>query len=388
MAFPFGALLALAAVVFVGCLTETLPAGVLIKMSADLHVPVSQAGQSVTVYALATAMTSMPLTMLTRHVPRRALLLSLVVGFAVANATTAVSPAYGVVLVARLVAGAVAGVMWAMIPGYAMRMARGPSAGRALAVAMMGTPLGFAVGMPAGTALGDLVGWRWCFAVVAAVAAALLGWVLWRVPALPGGGVGRRPSVRTVFAVPGFAAVLMATLFFVLGHNVLYTYLGPVLAQADRAEPLGSVLLVFGVFSVLGVVVAGTTIDRWLWPLALVSTAAFGGAAMVIGSVVDRSPLLLVAAALWGTAFGGAPTVFPAATARIANEGSDIAQSLTIAVWNLAIAGGAFLGGFALELAGNAAVLPWLAVVLAAGALVVIVVSRRSGFPEEGGTDH
>ncbi|MER7083895.1 MFS transporter, partial [Saccharopolyspora kobensis] len=74
-ALPLGALLAFATVVLLGCLTETLPAGVLLPMSADLRVSESQAGQLVAVYAISTAATSVPLTALTRRLPRRALLL-------------------------------------------------------------------------------------------------------------------------------------------------------------------------------------------------------------------------------------------------------------------------------------------------------------------------
>ncbi|MER5393495.1 MFS transporter [Saccharopolyspora sp. NPDC002686] len=374
---PLGALLAFAAVVLVGCLTETLPAGVLLPMSADLRVSESQAGQLVAVYAISTAATSVPLTALTRRLPRRALLLGLIIGFAVVNAVTALSPWYPLTLVARVLAGAVSGVMWAMIAGYAMRIVPAERAGRALAIAMAGTPIGFAVGVPAGTLLGELFGWRYAFGAMAVITAVLIGWVLWQVPRLPGQAAQQRASTKDVLATPGFRTVLITTFALALGHNVLYTYIGPVLADAGLVELLSTALLVFGVASVLGLWIVGSLVDRRLRQLVLASTSLVAIAAALIG-VTDWWPVLLFAVAVWGVAFGGAPTMFPAAAARVAGRDADLAQSLTITVWNIAIAAGAYLGGAALDLAGNTTPLPWLAAALAATAFGI--AARRRAF--------
>ncbi|MDA3627241.1 MFS transporter [Saccharopolyspora sp. WRP15-2] len=374
---PLGALLAFAAVVLVGCLTETLPAGVLLPMSADLRVSESQAGQLVAVYAISTAATSVPLTALTRRLPRRALLLGLIIGFAVVNAVTALSPWYPLTLVARVLAGAVSGVMWAMIAGYAMRIVPAEHAGRALAIAMAGTPIGFAIGVPAGTLLGELFGWRYAFGTMAVITAVLIGWVLWQVPRLPGQAAQQRASTKDVLATPGFRTVLITTFALALGHNVLYTYIGPVLADAGLVELLSTALLVFGVASVLGLWIVGSLVDRRLRQLVLASTSLVAIAAALIG-VTDWWPVLLFAVAVWGVAFGGAPTMFPAAAARVAGRDADLAQSLTITVWNIAIAAGAYLGGAALDLAGNTTPLPWLAAALAATAFGI--AARRRAF--------
>ncbi|GLY65290.1 MFS transporter [Amycolatopsis taiwanensis] len=371
---PIGALAAFATVVFIGCLTETLPAGVLLGMSNELRVSESQAGQLVSVYAISTAVTSVPLTALTRQLPRRTLLLGLILGFAVVNGATAISPWYPLTLVARVLAGAVSGVMWSMIAGYAMRIVPAERAGRALAIAMVGTPIGFAIGVPAGTMLGDLIGWRYAFGAMAVITATLVGWVLWKVPPLPGQPAERRGNVRTVLATQGFPAVLLTTFTLVLGHNILYTYIGPVLAAGGQAELLGAALLVFGVASVLGIWIVGATIDRRLRPLVLTSTLAIAIAAALIGAVPG---VLFIAIAVWGLAFGGAPTMFPAAAARVAGLDADVAQSLTITVWNIAIAAGAYLGGAALDLAADAAPLPWLTASLAIAALVIASAARR-----------
>ena len=118
----------------------------------------------------------------------RPLLLAAIVGFLLANTVTALSGSYALTLVARLVAGVAAGLLWALAAGYAARMAPEHLKGRAIAVAMAGTPLALSLGVPAGTFLGALIGWRACFGVMSVLTVVLVFWVLARVPATAGCG--------------------------------------------------------------------------------------------------------------------------------------------------------------------------------------------------------
>ncbi|MYS11844.1 MFS transporter, partial [Streptomyces sp. SID6041] len=184
---PLLALLALATAVFVTSLTETLPAGVLPAMSADLGVGEAAMGQAVTVYALGTALTAVPLAARTAAWRRKRLLLTSVAGFAAANTVTALSASYALTMGARFLAGVAAGVAWALLAGYARRIAPPHLQGRAVAVAMTGIPLALSLGVPAGTFLGEAVGWRAAFTAMTVIAVGLLGWIALVVPDLPGG---------------------------------------------------------------------------------------------------------------------------------------------------------------------------------------------------------
>src|SRR5689334_6473626 len=156
------ALLALTTAAFVTVLTEALPAGVLPGMSAGLGVGESAAGPAVTVYARGPALTAIPLAAATATWSRKRLLLAGVAGFAVANTVTALSASYPLTMIARFVAGVAAGVVWALLAGYARRLAPG-NQGRAIAIVMAGIPLALSLGIPAGTFLGGLLGWRSAF---------------------------------------------------------------------------------------------------------------------------------------------------------------------------------------------------------------------------------
>lgn len=135
---PWSALLALGTAIFITSLTETLPAGVLPEISASLDTSSGATGQAVTVYAAATALTAIPLAAATASVPRKPLLLGAMIVFLVANTLTAAAPGYVVLLAGRCLAGVAAGLAWAMLAGYARRIAPAGSEGRAIAVAMTG----------------------------------------------------------------------------------------------------------------------------------------------------------------------------------------------------------------------------------------------------------
>lgn len=368
---PLPALLALTTTVFLGCLTEVLPAGLLLGMSEDLGVSPSATGQLVTVYAITTALTAIPLTTATLRVPRKGLLLALITGFLLTNLLIAVSSEFPLILAARVVSGAITGVMWSLVAGYAMRLAPPGLTGRALAVAMAGTPLGFALGVPAGTALGELADWRWAFAVMAMVTVPLLVWVLVVVPAVPAEPAGPTrplPALR----LPGMRPLLATVALFSLGHNVAYTYIGPILAGLDSVRTLGMALLVFGCATVGGLVLVGATLDRHPRAVLALCTAATAAAIVLMGLSDGVQGMVLAAAALWGLAFGGAPTAFQAVTAVIAGPTADAAQSLTIAAWNGAVAGGALIGGLLLPLGTH--LLPWSAAFVL---LLPLLFSRR-----------
>ncbi|WET79076.1 MFS transporter [Amycolatopsis sp. QT-25] len=371
---PLPALLALTTTVFLGCLTEVLPAGLLLGMSAELGVSPSATGQLVTVYAITTALTAIPLTGATLRVPRKRLLLALITGFLITNLVIAVSSSYPLILATRVVSGALTGVMWSLVAGYAMRLAPPGRTGRALAVAMSGTPIGFALGVPAGTALGELADWRWAFAAMALITVPLLGWVLVAVPAVATGSSDPVATTRPLAAsrLPGMRPVLATVALFSLGHNVAYTYIGPVLAGLGAATLPAAALLVFGCAAVGGLVAVGSALDGRPRAVLLTCTAVTATAIVLLGVSDGVHGLVLAAAGLWGLGFGGAPTAFQAVTALLAGPTADAAQSLTIAAWNGAVAGGALIGGLLLPLGTD--LLPWCAALIV---LSPLLFSRR-----------
>ncbi|WP_350238668.1 MFS transporter [Pectobacterium colocasium] len=377
---PVASLLALATAAFITILTEALPAGLLPQMAQGLAVSEAWVGQTVTIYAIGSLVAAIPLTAATQGVRRRLLLLAAIAGFAVANTVTALSSSYLLTMAARFLAGVSAGLLWALLAGYAARMVPEHQKGRAIAIAMVGTPLALSLGVPAGTFLGNVIGWRMCFGMMSGLALILMLWVRIQVPDFAGQSAGSRLSLGRVFTIAGVRSVLCVVLAFVLAHNILYTYIASFLASVGMVAQTGLVLLVFGIISLLGIWIIGVLIDRYLRVLTLACSVLFCLSVLALGVAGDVQAVVYVAVAVWGLAFGGAATLFQTAIVRTAEEGADVAQSMLVTAWNMAIAGGGIIGGILLEHVGVIAFSPVLLVLLLI-AVVVVWSARQHGFP-------
>ncbi|GAB7534372.1 MFS transporter [Burkholderia sp. 3C] len=376
---PLAALLALAMTGFICIITETLPAGLLPQMAADLGISTSLAGQMVTAYALGSLLAAIPLTIATQGWRRRNVLLLTIAGFLVFNSITAVSSNYGLTLAARFFAGVSAGLAWSLLAGYARRMVPVHQQGKALAVAMVGTPIALSLGVPLGTWLGTVIGWRSAFAVMSALTLVLIGWVLAKVPDYPGQASHERLPLRRVFTTPGVRPVLGVVIAWMLAHNILYTYIAPFVAQAGLAANVDVVLLTFGAAALLAIGIAGRLVDHHLRVAVLASLAIFAAVSLLFVWLARVPVAIYVGVAVWGLTFGGAATLLQTALADTAGDGADVALSMNVVAWNGAIAGGGLVGGVLLDTWGASSFPPALVVLLAIG-FVIAAAARTHGF--------
>ncbi|MCX7291449.1 MFS transporter [Janthinobacterium sp.] len=376
---PVLALLALAMTAFLALLSETLPAGLLPQIARDLNISEVMTGQLVTVYAIGSILTAIPLTALTSTWRRRNVLLLAIVGFLIFNTATALAPNYLVALVSRFVTGMAAGLAWGLMAGYARRMVGVEQQGRAMAIAMIGTPLALSLGVPLGTLMGGMLGWRSIFGIMSGLAVVLVAWVLLAVPDYPGQKNGERLSIRQVFMTPGVRPILAVIVAWMLAHNILYTYIAPFLAPSGLRPRVDLVLLVYGVGSLAGIWLVSQLIDRWLRKLVLGCIAAFALVVVALGLAMDVPAVIYISMAIWGITFGGAGTLLQTASADAAGDGMDVAQAMVATIWNVAIAGGGLAGGMLLDGYG-AASFPWAMLALLLVALAIAWRARRHSF--------
>jgi predicted MFS family arabinose efflux permease len=376
---PWTGLLALAMAGFITILTEALPAGLMPQMGKSLQVSEALVGQLVTLYALGSLLAAIPLTLMTQGWRRRPLLMIAIGGFAVVNTITALSSWYPLTLAARFFAGVFAGLVWALLAGYAARMVAPPLKGRAIAVAMVGTPLALTLGIPAGTLLGTIAGWQTTFICMSVMTLALLLWVRVKVPDFAGQPATETFSLGSVWRIAGVKPVLLATLGFVLAHNILYTYIAPLLVPSGLDAQVGIVLLVFGASALGGITLIGMLIDRWLRELTLVTTLMFIGASVALALWSQSAAAVYALMVVWGLAFGGAATLLQTACAKVGERAADVAQAMLVTTWNMGIAGGGIVGGLLLHGQGTRS-LPWVATLLLAVVWVTVLLARRAGF--------
>ncbi len=372
-----GGLGALVLATFVAITTEIVPVGLLPQLSRAFSVPESTTGLLVTVYAALVAVLAIPLTHLTRALPRKPLLLGTIALYAIGNLVIALAPTLGLVVAGRVVGGVAHALFFSVSSAYAAALVPERLQGRALAIAASGASLGYVLGVPLVTSIGAALDWRAAFlalvvggVLVALTAAALLP----AVPLAPP-PVGRARGPRSALTA---VAVVNVVAFF--GHYVLYTYVSPLLLRAGLPEQaIGPVLFLLGAAGVVGLWLAGLTIDRdprrgFLGALALAAVCV--GALLLTGGSV---PGALAGTSAWIVAFGAIPVFCTAACLRTRAVAPDLAAAVNNAASNLGIGLGSALGGAVFAVSGIPAV-----VVVAAGAFAlaaVLVAVLRRGFP-------
>ncbi|WP_233549871.1 MFS transporter [Cellulomonas rhizosphaerae] len=374
-----GGIVALALATFAAITTELLPVGLLPQISDDLDVSRSVAGLLVTVYAVMVAALAVPLTLATRRLPRKPLLLGTLVAYTASNTLVALAPAFGVVAAARALGGVAHAVFFSVAIGYASRLVGPRFTGRALALVTAGASAGFVLGVPLSTALGTAVGWRAAFVALAIACALAAGLVATLLPAVTTGAAPAADDARrTNRARLGVVSVANALTY--LGQYTVYTYVALLLLGAGLTRSsVGPTLLVLGALGLLGTAYAATALDRHprRGTLVVLATVALG--LLALGLLFPAQVGVLAAAAVWTAGFGAVASVFQTAAIRTSGASPDVIGALVNATANIGIGGGAALGAWVLAGPGLGS-LPYWGAGLVALALLVVLIARRA-FP-------
>ena len=347
--FPWLYLLILSSVTFMGILSELMPSGVLPEMSGGLQVSYAAIGFLVSIYAIASAVGTIPLITWTMPMDRKKLLLILILVFAVSNTVIALSGSYQVIVIARLIGGISAGVLWPLVSAYAMRLVPAHLSGRAIAVAMAGSTLGIGIGLPIMTAIGTTFGWRVEFGVLSVIlfAVAVLGYL--KLPAVPGEKRSAENSPFTIIKNKSVIICLVVTFLTIMAHYALYTYISPLVTSLSLSGGINLTLIIFGIGTILSVLLAAKVVDQHLGRLTA-SMLILAFAAMILLAAFKGTPIIAHAAFfLWGISFGALVSIFQTAVTRQVDTGKDVATSLQSSTFNFGIVFGSLLGGSVLE---------------------------------------
>jgi MFS transporter, DHA1 family, inner membrane transport protein len=373
-----GALLGLAVGTFVYVTTETLPIGLLLPISADLGVSPSAAGLLVTWYGLVVVVASLPLTQLTRRVPRRPLLSGLLGVFVLATWASAAASGYWMLLGARVVTALSQALFWSVVVPTAAGLFRPRLRGRVVAVVLGGGTLAAVLGLPLGTWLGQQAGWRAAFLALSGIGlTAMLAVAAW----LPAGAPGRGHAARGTDPDRRRYLTLMAmTVLAAAGAFAAFTYITPFLTEVSGfpAAATGPLLLARGVAGVVGVAAGGALVDRRPWAAMLAPVAAQTVALLGL-YVLGGTPVAAVAlVALSGLSFGALTTALASRVLQVAPGSADLAAAGASTAVNVGITGGALVGSLLLPGVGvrGTALLGGL---LSLAALAAALVERVAG---------
>ncbi|RRS07823.1 MFS transporter [Pseudoalteromonas sp. J010] len=349
---PF-ALLALTLSAFAIGTTEFVIVGLVPTISADLNVSLPSAGLLVSLYAIGVAIGAPLLTALTNTWERKRLLISLMVLFILGNLIAWQAPSYERLVIARVLTGLAHGVFFSIGATIAASLVAKESAASAIAIMFTGLTVALVTGVPLGTWVGQIFGWRATFLIVAGLGfIALVGCVLLIPKNLEKAPAARFSEQVKVLAQPRLLLVFLITILGYGGTFTAFTYLAPILQQQAgfSSTAVSLVMLVYGVSVAVGNIYGGKLADKKGAVSALTIIFTMLSLVLLALTFTMQSKVgVIITVVLWGAfAFGNVPglQVYVVQLAQqVSPKAVDVASGFNIAAFNIGIALGSILGG-------------------------------------------
>lgn len=345
------ALLALAVVAFGLGTTEFATMGLLPQIADGVGVSVPDAGNLVSAYALGVVVGAPVLTGIGARLPHKRLLLLLSGLFVAGNVASALAPTFGLLFGARFLTGLPHGALFGVGAVVASRLVAPDRAARAVSKMFLGLTVANIVGVPAGTALGQQLGWRSAYLAIAVIGLVALAALALFVPHQPR---GPQSGIRHELRAMGNRQVAIGLAVAVVGFGgffAVYSYLVPILTEvtgiSDSSTTL--VLALYGVGMTLGTLVAGPLTDRALRPTLYAGLALLAAALVVFSFTVHSTVPALVTITFIGALGSFITTPVQMLLMAKAKDAPTMAAASNHSAFNLANAGGAWLGGLALS---------------------------------------
>jgi predicted MFS family arabinose efflux permease len=372
------AVLSVALGAFVVVTSEFLPIGLLTNISAGLHVSDGVAGLMVTIPGLVAAVAAPAMTIIAGRLDRRTVVLGLIALLAIANLIAATAPNFTVMLLARVLFGVSLGGFWTIAVTMGGRLVPKESLARATTIIFAGISIATVLGVPAGTLIANLAGWRVAFAAVGGVALLVGVAQLFVLPSLP---PPPAPGLRQLVHLLGHSDArlgLLTVAFVIAGHFAAYTYVTPFLKENPGITPafISTLLLAFGVAGIVGNFAGGALAARNL-RLTLGSVVALlSSAILLLPFARGNASAIATLVTVWGLAFGAAPIALQLWVFKAAPDALEGGAALLVSTFQIFIALGSVLGGRLVDASGTSAVM-WSGGATAAAALFVVGFSRH-----------
>jgi DHA1 family inner membrane transport protein len=345
------ALLALAVVAFGIGTTEFATMGLLPQIAHGIGVSVPHAGNVVSAYALGVVVGAPLLTGIGARVPHKRLLLLLTGLFVIGNIASALAPDFGTLFAARFLAGLPHGALFGVGAVVASRLVAPERAARAVSKMFLGLTIANIIGVPACTALGQQLGWRSAYGAVAVIGLVALAGVAAFVPHQPR---GQASGIRHELRAMGNKQVGIGLATAVIGFGgffAVYSYLVPMLTHLTGIADASTtwVLALYGVGMTLGTLVAGPLTDRALRPTMYWGLVLLAAALTTFYFTVHSTVPALVTITFIGAMGSLITTPVQMLLMSKAKNAPTMAAASNHSAFNLANAGGAWLGGLVIS---------------------------------------
>lgn len=373
------AVITLSITAFILVTSEFLPIGVLNAIAQDLHVSVGTAGLVITLPAIMGAFAAPLISVWVKSLDRRILLITLTAVMVFANFITAYAASFELLLFSRFVLGIAIGGFWATAIALSGRVAPPhlPIA-KATAIVMAGVTLATVLGVPIGTWLSELYGWRSAFVITAVIGSIILVLEYVFLPKLPPTSAIKYRDLPALFQNEKARKGLVIILLIGFAHFATYSYLAPFFKNVAgfNGSTISTLLLVYGAAGFFGNAFAGYSSNiNVRYTLAVVGLS--------LGIVFLSFPVFAVhlvgayvLTAIWGFAFGAFPTTANIWMFLHAPEAVEKGMPLFVGMFQVMIAVGALFGGFMVD-HFNASTLLYSVIILIGLALIAVFTHSR-----------
>ncbi|TBO55662.1 MFS transporter [Streptomyces kasugaensis] len=339
--------------------TEILPIGLLTSIGSSFTISDGMAGLMMTMPGFLAAISAPLVTVATGRIDRRLMLGAFVLVLALANFLAAVASSYWLVLISRVMVGVTIGGFWSIGAGLAGRLVPAESVGRATSVIFSAVPLGSVLGVPLGTFIGDIAGWRTTFLAMGSFALCVLVVLLLTVPALPAGRVTRLNVLAGMLRSLNTRFALMVTFLVVLAHFGTYTYVTPFLEQVTHLSSglITVFLLVFGAAGIAGNFLGGSAVVRYPRATFAAAAAMIAGATLLLPVLGKWDLGALALLTVWGVAYGAIPVCSQTWFTKASPDSPEASSVLFTASFQATISLGALVGGGVVDHSSSALVM-------------------------------
>ena len=366
--------LVFACAAFVVNTTEFIPVALLSDIGQSFGLPVSQVGLMITVYAWVVTLMSLPFMLLTANIERKKLLMGVFAVFIAGHVLSVCAWNFEILLLSRTVIALSHALFWALTAALVMRVAPKGKRQQALGWLSLGTSMAMILGLPLGRMIGQALGWRTTFGLIALMAFGLMVLMYRLLPTLESRNSGSLKSVPVLLKRPLLLGLYFLTMTAVTAHFAVYSYIEPfVLHIAHMGGGTATMLLlVFGVSGMAASWLFGRFHPKYPQPFLMTALAFLTASLLLLLPLSGNQTALFGLVFVWGVAIACLGLAMNMRVLQLAPDATDVATSMFSAIFNIGIGGGALLGGLVMRHSENGlAHIGWVGAALAVFAALV-----------------